>query len=193
MFKKQIRPAILLFIILSAITGIIYPLFVTGIAQALFHEKANGSLIYRNGKPAGSSLIGQPFDNPKYFWGRLSATSPTSFNAAASSGSNFGPSNPALLVTVKARIKALKEIDPDNKNPMPVDLVTSSASGLDPHISLAAANYQIARVARMRGLPQDVVRNIVKQYARGRFLGVIGESVVNVLEVNLALDAQNAK
>ena len=193
MFKEQIRPAILLFIILSVITGILYPLFVTGIAQFIFHYEANGSLIYRNGKSVGSSLIGQPFDDPKYFWGRLSATSPVSFNAAASSGSNLGPSNPALLDAVKARIKALKDVDPNNKNSIPVDLVTSSASGLDPHISLAAAFYQIPRVARMRGLPQDVVRKIVNQYARGRFLGVIGEPVVNVLEVNLALDAQNAK
>jgi K+-transporting ATPase ATPase C chain len=193
MFRQQIRPTILLFIVLSIISGIIYPLFVTGIAQMFFHNKAIGSLIYKNEKPVGSSLIGQPFDDPKYFWGRLSATSPVSFNAAASSGSNLGPSNPALLDAVKARIKALKDVDPNNKNSIPVDLVTSSASGLDPHISLAAAFYQIPRVARMRGLPQDVVRKIVNQYARGRFLGVIGESVVNVLEVNLALDAQNAK
>jgi K+-transporting ATPase ATPase C chain len=193
MFRQQIRPTILLFIVLSIISGIIYPLFVTGIAQMFFHNKAIGSLIYKNEKPVGSSLIGQPFDDPKYFWGRLSATSPVSFNAAASSGSNLGPSNPALLDAVKARIKALKDVDPNNKNLIPVDLVTSSASGLDPHISLAAAFYQIPRVARMRGLPQDVVRKIVNQYARGRFLGVIGESVVNVLEVNLALDAQNAK
>lgn len=200
MFKEQIRPAILLFIILSVITGIIYPLLVTGIAQTFFHEKANGSLIYINERPVGSSLIGQPFDDPKYFWGRLSATSPISFNASASSGSNWGPSNPALLDALTARIKALKEVDPDNKNPIPVDLVTSSASGLDPHISLAAAYYQVSRVARMRGLPPDVVRKIVNQYSRGRFLGVIGEPVVNVLQVNLALDAylparqaQNAK
>jgi K+-transporting ATPase ATPase C chain len=193
MFRQQIRPTILVFIVLSIISGIIYPLFVTGIAQMFFHNKAIGSLIYKNEKPVGSSLIGQPFDDPKYFWGRLSATSPVSFNAAASSGSNLGPSNPALLDAVKARIKALKDVDPNNKNLIPVDLVTSSASGLDPHISLAAAFYQIPRVARMRGLPQDVVRKIVNQYARGRFLGVIGESVVNVLEVNLALDAQNAK
>jgi len=189
MFKEQIRPAILLFIVLSIITGIIYPLFVTGIAQFFFHDKANGSLIYINEKPVGSSLIGQPFDDPKYFWGRLSATLPVPFNAAASSGSNLGPSNPELLDAVKARIKALKEIDPDNKNPVPVDLVTSSASGLDPHISLAGTYYQIPRVARMRGLPQDFVKKIVNQYSRGRFLGVIGEPVVNVLEVNLALDA----
>jgi len=200
MFKEQIRTAILLFLILSLMTGIIYPLFVMGIAQFFFHDEANGSLIYRNERPVGSSLIGQPFDDPKYFWGRLSATSPISFNAAASSGSNLGPSNPALLDAVKARIKALKEVDPDNKNPIPVDLVTSSSSGLDPHISLAGAYYQVSRVARMRGLPQDYVRKIVNQYSRGHFLGVIGEPVINVLKVNLALDAclperqaQNAK
>jgi K+-transporting ATPase ATPase C chain len=193
MFKEQIRPAILLFIVLSIISGIIYPLFVTGIAQMFSHNKANGSLIYRNGKPVGSSLIGQPFDDPKYFWGRLSATSSVAFNAAASSGSNLGPSNPALISALESRIKALKAADPDNKDPIPVDLVTSSSSGLDPHISLAAAYYQVSRVARVRGLPQDFVRNIVNQYARGRFLGVIGEPVVNVLKLNLALDAQNAK
>ncbi len=200
MFRQQIRPTILLFIVLSIISGIIYPLFVTGIAQMFFHNKANGSLIYRNGKPVGSLLIGQPFDDPRYFWGRLSATSPVAFNAAASSGSNLGPSNPALISAVEARIKELKAADPDNKNPIPVDLVTSSASGLDPHISLAAVYYQVSRVARVRGLPQDFVRKIVNQYSRGRLLGVIGEPVVNVLEVNLALDArltgrqtQNAK
>jgi K+-transporting ATPase ATPase C chain len=189
MFRQQIRPTILLFIVLSIISGIIYPLFVTGIAQMFFHNKANGSLIYRNGKQVGSLLIGQPFDDPRYFWGRLSATSPVAFNAAASSGSNLGPSNPALINAVEASIKALKAADSDNKNPIPVDLVTSSASGLDPHISLAAAYYQVSRVARMRGLPQDFVRKIVNQYSRGRLLGVIGEPVVNVLEVNLALDA----
>lgn len=193
MIKEQIRPAILLFIILSVITGIIYPLFVTGIAKSFFHEKANGSLIYINKKPVGSSLIGQPFDDPKYFWGRLSATLPVSFNGAASSGSNFGPSNPVLLNIIKARIKALKDFDPDNKNPIPVDLVTSSASGLDPHISLAATYYQVPRVAHIRGLSQDFVKKIINQYSNSRFLGIIGEPVVNVLEVNLALDEQNLK
>jgi K+-transporting ATPase ATPase C chain len=188
MIKEQIRAALLLFIILSVITGIIYPLFVTGIAQVFFHDQANGSLIYRNEKPVGSSLIGQPFDNPKYFWGRLSATSPLSFNAAASSGSNFGPSNPALLDAIKIRIKILKEADPDNNNLIPVDLVTACASGLDPHISLAAAYYQVSRVARMRGLSQDLVREIINRHIRSRFLKLIGEPVVNVLEVNLELD-----
>ena len=193
MFREQLKPAILIFLILTVITGIVYPLFVTGIAQTFFHKEANGNLIYRDGKPVGSSLIGQTFDDSKYFWGRLSATSPASFNAAASSGSNLGPSNPALLDAVKARIKALKEADPDNKKPIPVDLVTSSASGLDPHISLAAAHYQVSRVARARGLPQDSVRKIVNQYSSGRFLMMIGEPVVNVLEVNLELDSQNPK
>ena len=188
MFKEQIRAALLLFIILSVITGIIYPLFVTGIAQLFFHDKANGSLIYSNEKPVGSSLIGQPFDDPKYFWGRLSATSPVSFNAAASSGSNFGPSNPALLDAIKTRIKILKEADPDNNNLIPVDLVTACASGLDPHISLAAAYYQVSRVARMRGLSQDLVREIINRHIRSRFLKLIGEPIVNVLEVNLELD-----
>jgi potassium-transporting ATPase KdpC subunit len=193
MFKEQIRPAILLFIILSVITGIIYPLFITGIGQIFFHNQANGSLIYADGKPIGSSLIGQPFDDPKYFWGRVSATSPVPFNAQASSGSNLGPSNPTLLDAVKARIKALKEADPDNKNPIPVDLVTSSASGLDPHISLAAAYYQISRVAAARRLSQDFVKKIINRHTSGRFLGIIGEPVVNVLELNLTLDSKNAK
>ena len=188
MFREQFKPAILIFLILTVVTGIVYPLFVTGIAQVFFHDQANGSLIYRNNRPVGSTLIGQEFNDPKYFWGRISATSPVPFNAAASSGSNFGPSNPALIDAVKARIKALKDLDQDNTNSMPVDLVTSSASGLDPHISLAAAYYQVPRVARSRGLSQDVVKNIVKQHTAGRLLGVIGEPVVNVLEANLALD-----
>ena len=188
MFREQFKPAILIFLILTVVTGIVYPLFVTGIAQVFFHDQANGSLIYRNNRPVGSTLIGQEFNDPKYFWGRISATSPVPFNAAASSGSNFGPSNPALIDAVKARIKALKDLDQDNTNSIPVDLVTSSASGLDPHISLAAAYYQVPRVARSRGLSQDVVKNIVKQHTAGRLLGVIGEPVVNVLEANLALD-----
>jgi potassium-transporting ATPase KdpC subunit len=185
---EQIRPAVLLFIILSLITGVLYPLCVTGIARAFFLNKAEGSLICRNGKPVGSSLVGQPFDDPKYLWGRLSATSPVSFNGASSSGSNSGPSNPALLEAVKARVSALRAADPGNKDSIPVDLVTSSASGLDPHISLAAAIYQIPRVARSRGLSQEVVKSVVGKYTSGRFLGVIGEPVVHVLEVNLALD-----
>lgn len=188
MVKEQIRPAILLFIILSVITGIIYPLFVTGVAQGLFHSQANGSLIRVDGKTVGSSLIGQQFDNPKYLWGRLSATSPVAYNGASSSGSNLGPLNQVLLDTAKARIKALKDADASNNNPIPIDLVTSSASGLDPHISIAAAYYQIPRVSRSRGVSQDVVKEIINRHTSGRFLGVIGEPVVNVLEVNLELD-----
>jgi K+-transporting ATPase ATPase C chain len=193
MFRRQMKTALVSFFVLTIITGIIYPLFITGFAQVLFPHRANGSLIYRNGRPVGSSLIGQPFDDPQYFWGRLSATSPVSFNAASSSGSNSGPTNPALIDAVKARIRALKTADPDNKKPIPVDLVTSSASGLDPHVSLAAAYYQLSRVARLRGLSQDTVGAIVRQHTYGRFLGLIGEPVVNVLEVNLALDESKAR
>jgi K+-transporting ATPase ATPase C chain len=188
MLRAQIRPAIVLFILLTALTGILYPLVVTGIAQTVFHKQAEGSLIIsRDGKILGSSLIGQNFDDPKYFWGRISATSPF-YNASASSGSNLGPTNPALLDEVKSRIAALKAADPKNNDPIPVDLVTSSGSGLDPHISQAAANYQLARVARARKLTTDVVKQIVAQNTQGRFLGFLGEPVVNVLQVNLALD-----
>lgn len=189
---KQIKQAILIFAVLSIITGIIYPLFITGIAQVFFPGRANGSLIYQDGKPVGSSLIGQAFNDPKYFWGRISATSPVSFNAASSSGSNLGPSNPALLEAVKARIKALRLADPDNANPIPVDLVTSSASGLDPHISLAAAYYQAPRIARLKGLSQDTIKILIARHTCGRLLGLMGEPVVNVLELNLALDAYSA-
>lgn len=188
MFRDHIKPAIFIFIILTVITGILYPLFVTGIAQLFFRNKANGSLIYQNGEPIGSSLIGQQFDDPRYFWGRLSATSPVQFNSASSSGSNLGPSNPALVEAVQARIKALKLADPDNKNSIPIDLVTSSASGLDPHISLASAYYQIPRIARLRELPQDTVETIVCKHTTDRLLGIIGEPVVNVLETNIELD-----
>ena len=188
MLLAQIRPAIISFIVLTVLTGIIYPLLVTGIAQTVFHRQAEGSLIIAgDGKILGSSLIGQNFDDQKYFWGRISATSPA-YNASASSGSNLGPSNPALLDEVKGRISALKAADPGNNDPIPVDLVTSSGSGLDPHISLAAANYQLARVARVRGLTSDAVQQIVDQNTQGRFLGLLGEPVVNVLQVNLALD-----
>lgn len=188
MLRTQIRPAIVSFILLTALTGILYPLLVTGIAQTVFHKQAEGSLIVlKDGKIAGSSLIGQNFDDPKYFWGRISATSPA-YNASSSSGSNLGPLNPALLDQVKARIAALKAADPDNNAPIPVDLVTSSGSGLDPHMSLAAANYQLARVARVRGLDQGTVQHIVAQNTQGRFLGLLGEPVVSVLQVNLALD-----
>ncbi len=192
MFRQQIKSALLLFLVLTVITGIIYPLLITLFAQVIFPKQANGSLIYRNTKAVGSSLIGQPFDDPKYFWGRISATSPQ-YNASNSSGSNLGPNNPALIDEISGRIKALKAVDPENQNPIPVDLVTSSASGLDPHISLAAAYYQLGRVARARGLSEDLVKTIIHKYASNRFLGLIGEPVVNVLELNLALDEYKNK
>jgi potassium-transporting ATPase KdpC subunit len=186
---KLIIQAAVLFLVLTVITGILYPFLVTGIAQILFSKQANGSLIYQNNMPVGSDLIGQAFDQPQYFWGRLSATSPTPFNAAASSGSNLGPLNPALLEAVTSRIQALQSSDPQNTHLIPVDLVTFSASGLDPHISLAAVDYQVPRVARMRGLSSDIIKVIVKQHTSGRFLGLIGEPVANVLKINAALDA----
>jgi potassium-transporting ATPase KdpC subunit len=189
MIREHMKPAIVSFLFLTIITGILYPLVVMGIAQVLFHERANGSLIYKDGNPIGSLLIGQHFDDPKYLWGRISSTSPVQFNAASSSGSNLGPSNSVLIDAVKARIKALKTADPDNTSPIPIDLVTSSASGLDPHISLAAAYYQIPRVARLRGLSQDTVKSIVRKHTCNRFLGLIGEPTVNVLKVNLDLDS----
>ncbi len=189
MIREHVKPAIVSFLLLTFITGILYPLSVTGIARVLFSERANGSLVYRDGKPIGSLLIGQHFDDPKYLWGRISSTSPVQFNAAASSGSNLGPSNSVLVDAAKARIEALKAADPDNTSPIPVDLVTSSASGLDPHISLAAAYYQIPRLARLRGLSQDTVKSIVREHSYNRFLGLLGEPVVNVLKVNLDLDS----
>ena len=188
MFREHVKPAILIFLVLTIITGILYPLLITGITQALFPNQANGSLIYINGKVVGSSLIGQAFDDPKYLWGRISATSPQ-YNASSSSGSNIGPSNPALIDEINGRIKALKSADPDNTNLIPVDLVTSSASGLDPHISLAAAYYQAARIARLRGLSQEAIKILIAKHTSGRLFGLIGEPVVNVLELNLALDA----
>jgi potassium-transporting ATPase KdpC subunit len=188
MWRDQIRPAITIFIVLTVITGIIYPLVVTGLAQTFFHKQANGSLIYSNGgKVVGSALIGQNFDDPRYFWGRLSATIPA-YNASASSGSNLGPSNPALVGAVKARIAALRAGDPANQAPIPVDLVTASASGLDPHLSLAGMYYQLSRVAKLRNLPEATVKQIIDQNMSGRFWGLLGEPVVNVLKVNLALD-----
>ena len=174
--------------LLTVITGLIYPLLVTGMAQVVFPRQANGSLILKDGQAIGSELIGQPFDDPKYFWGRLSATSPVPYNAAASSGSNLGPTNPALVAEVQGRIDALKAADPTNTQAIPVDLVTSSGSGLDPNISVAAALYQVPRVARVRGLDEATVRQLVDRYTKGRDLGVLGELRVNVLELNLALD-----
>ena len=186
--RSQLRPALVTLALLTAITGVIYPLTMTAIAQAVFPWQANGSLLVRNGQPDGSALIGQPFDDPRYFWGRLSATAPFPYNAAASSGSNFGPTNPALLDQVKARVAALKQADPGNAAPIPADLVTASGSGLDPDISPAAAEYQVPRVARARGLDEAVVRRLVAEATTGPTLGLLGEARVNVLELNMALD-----
>lgn len=186
---SMLRPALTLFVVLSVITGLAYPLAVTGIAQLAFADAANGSLVLRDGKPVGSELIGQSFSDPKHFWSRPSATGPMPYNAANSSGSNLGPSHPALAEAVKARIEALRAVDPGNTAPVPVDLVTASASGLDPHISRAAADYQVARVARVRGIPEDRVRALVEQHTEQPWLGFIGEPRVHVLRLNLALDA----
>jgi K+-transporting ATPase KdpC subunit len=186
--RAQLRPAIVFFVLLTLITGIVYPLTVTGLARALFPHQAGGSLIIRNGQALGSALIGQPFDDPKYFWGRLSATSPFPYNAAASSGSNLGPLNTNLVKAAQARIDALHDADLDNTMPIPIDLVTASGSGLDPHISIAAALYQVPRVARERGLDEDQVRMLVAQCTEGRQFGILGEPRVNVLKLNLALD-----
>lgn len=187
----QLRSALMMFFILTILTGVAYPLAVTGIAQLLFPHQANGSLIYKDGKPIGSSLIGQPFDEPKYFWGRPSATAPFPYNAAASSGSNLGPTNPALPEAVKTRVAALKAADPGNDAPVPVDLVTASGSGLDPHISPAAAEYQVRRVARARGKEEAFVRTLIIQHTEERQLGMLGEPRVNVLALNLTLDASD--
>jgi K+-transporting ATPase ATPase C chain len=184
----QVRPAIILLVLLSLVTGVAYPLVVTGVAQVIFPAQANGSLIMLDGTPVGSALIGQPFDDPRYFWGRLSATAPFAYNAGASTGSNLGPLNPALHAATKTRIDALREADPGNTTPIPVDLVTASGSGLDPHISPAAALYQVRRVARARGADEALVRRLVETSLEGRSLGVLGEPRVNVLRLNLALD-----
>lgn len=173
---------------LTLVTGVAYPLLVTAIAKVGFAEKSNGSLIVRDGKVIGSKLIGQPFEDPGHFWGRLSATAPVAYNASASTGSNLGPTNEALTKSAKARIDALHAADPENTAPVPVDLVTSSGSGLDPHISPAAAGYQVRRVARARGVPEDRVRALVATHTEGRDLGVLGDPRVNVLLLNLALD-----
>ena len=186
--KTLIRPALTLFILLSIITSLIYPLLVTGIGQALFPQQAAGSLIERDGELIGSRLIGQHFTDPQYFWGRPSATAPQPYNAAASGGSNLGPLNPALKEAVESRVEALQIADPGNTAPIPIDLVTASASGLDPHISPAAAEYQVTRVARARGLAPETVRNLVARQTEDRQWGIFGEPRVNVLELNLALD-----
>jgi potassium-transporting ATPase KdpC subunit len=185
---RQLRAAIMSLLVLTAITGVAYPLVVTGIAQLLFPWQANGSLIVKDGKPVGSALIGQPFDDPKYFWSRPSATSPYPDNAASSSGSNLGPTNPDLAKAVQGRIEALRAADPGNVAPIPVDLVTASGSGLDPHVSPASALYQVPRVAKARGLDVARVRDLVTQYTEGRQWGIFGEPRVNVLRLNLALD-----
>lgn len=184
----HLRVALLMLIVFSVITGILYPLAVTGIAQVLFPYQANGSLIREHGKLLGSALIGQPFSDPKYFWGRPSATTPFPYNPQASGGSNLGPTNPALLDQVKARVAALRAADPDETGPVPVELVTASASGLDPEISPASAEYQVARVARARHMGVEEVQALVRKYTSDRQLGFLGESRVNVLELNLALD-----
>ena len=186
--KTHIRTAVWLFLVLTVITGVLYPLVVTGIAQTYLRREANGNLIVQNGQPVGSALIGQPFDDPKYFWGRPSATGPFPYNAAASSGSNLGPTNDVLLKAVQDRVSALKAADPDNSAPVPVDLVMASGSGLDPHISPAAAAYQVRRVARARGMDEGAVRALVEHHTEGRQLGVLGEPRLNVLLLNLALD-----
>ena len=183
-----LRPALVLFVILSALTGLVYPLAVTGAAQALFPSQAAGSLVLVEGKPVGSSLIGQNFSDPKHFWGRPSATAPMPYNAAASGGSNQGPLNPALADVVKARIEALRAADPGNAAPVPADLVTASASGLDPHITPAAAAWQVARIARARGLPAAEVQALVARLTEAPLAGFLGEPRVNVLALNLALD-----
>jgi K+-transporting ATPase ATPase C chain len=188
-----LRPALMVFLTLSILAGVLYPLFVTGVAQLIFPVQANGSLMGREGKPIGSELIGQPFDDPKYFWGRLSATPDFPYNSASSSGSNLGPSNPALVEAVKARAEVLQKVDPGNKSSIPIDLVTSSGSGLDPHISPAAAQYQAPRVARFRGLSEERVRALVDQFTEPRQWGFLGEPRVNVLRLNLALDGMQGQ
>jgi K+-transporting ATPase ATPase C chain len=187
--KDQIRPSLTMLLILTVLTGLVYPLAVTGLAQLFFPDQANGSLIVHNGKVIGSKLIGQYFDKPEYFWSRPSATSPFPYNAAASGGSNLGPTNPALIEAVKARVAALRAADPGNDSPIPVDLVTASGSGLDPHISPAAALYQVKRVARARDVDENRIRGLIARHTEGRQFGLLGERRVNVLQLNLALDA----
>lgn len=189
----QMKIAALMLVVLSALTGVVYPLLITGLSLALFPKQARGSLIVKDGKAVGSRLVGQPFTDPKYFWGRLSATGPFSYNAAASSGSNLGPLNENLSKAVAGRVAALRSADPENRAPVPVDVVTASGSGLDPHISPAAALFQVRRVARARGMQESEVRAIVDRHATGRLWGFLGEPVVNVLLVNLDLDGARPK
>jgi potassium-transporting ATPase KdpC subunit len=187
---SHLRAATMMLLLLTGLTGVVYPLAVTGIAQLVFPHQANGSLIMRDGKPIGSELIGQPFNDPNYFWSRPSATSPFPYNAGASSGSNLGPTNPDLMKAVADRTETLKKADPNHTVPVPVDLVTASGSGLDPDITPAAALYQVPRVAKARGVAEDRVRQLVAEHTQGRQVGVLGEPRVNVLQLNLALDAQ---
>ena len=184
---KLIRPALVMLLLMTLLTGVLYPLAMTGLAQVMFPAQANGSLITKDNRVIGSSLIGQQFDDPKFFWGRLSATSPA-YNSAASSGSNYGPTSASLTDRVKSRLEALKQADPNNTQPVPVDLVTASGSGLDPHISLAAAQYQVSRVARARGLSEAQVQQLIDRFTEDRTLGLLGEPRVNVLQLNLAHD-----
>ncbi len=186
--NSLIRPALVLLLILTVITGLAYPFVVTGVAEWLFPDEASGSLIVRDGRPIGSRLIGQAFSDPQDFWSRPSATTPQPYNALGSTGSNLGPLNPALTDAVRSRIEALRAADPSNHAPVPVDLVTASASGLDPEISVAAAEYQAPRVARARGLQLAAVQALIAAHEKGRWLGFLGEPRVNVLELNLALD-----
>lgn len=186
---RELRVATIVFLLLTIVTGIAYPAFVTLVAQVAFPDRASGSLVRSDGKLVGSRLIGQPFSSPRYFWGRPSATGPMPNNGAVSSGSNQGPLNPALLAAIESRVAALRAADPGNAARVPVDLVTASASGLDPHISLAAADYQVPRVARERGMPEERVRQLVRDATQGRTFGVLGEPRVNVLQLNLSLDA----
>ena len=188
--RSDLRSALVLLALLTLVTGVAYPLVITGVARLAFSDQAEGSLIRLGGRAVGSRLIGQNFDQPKYFWGRLSATAPMPYNAASSTGSNYGPIHPALLDAARARITALRQADPSASSPVPVDLVTASGSGLDPHISPAAAEYQAARVASARGLTPDRVRAIIRAHTTGRTWGIVGEPVVNVLELNLDLDAR---
>jgi K+-transporting ATPase ATPase C chain len=189
--KSILRPAFVLFVALTVICCVVYPFAITGVGQVAFAQQAAGSLVLRGGQPVGSSLIGQAFSSPRYFWGRPSATTPMPDNATASSGSNLGPTNPALIDAVKGRVEALKAADPGNTARVPIDLVTASASGLDPDISLAAAYYQAARIARERKLPLEQVRSLIETYGQNQYFGFFGEPRVNVLALNLALDQRH--
>ncbi len=191
--RRQARPALVMLLLVSALLGLAYPAVMTGVAYALFPRQAQGSLIVSDGRVLGSALIGQPFSDPRYFWGRPSATRPFPYNAEASGGSNLGPTNPALLDAIRGRVEALRAADPGSDAPIPTDLVTASASGLDPHIIPAAAEFQVRRVARARHMSEDAVRRMVARFAEDRQLGILGEPRVNVLQLNLALDAESER